>query len=154
MTLLDLLGLAARLVHVGAASVWLGGGLLYWLSGRLLRGHLEEDKWAIYSRTAGRMLGQSFALLAASGAYLVFDRLADPRLGPLYVPVLVVKLGMVGAIAWTLAAMRPGPASQSLSGPRAKPSPGLSDPGRRALWLGAGALALGVALTLIYESGQ
>ena len=177
MTLPDLLRLVARLVHVGAASVWLGGGLFYWLSSQALRnpeggvGGISGpgERSAAYSRTVGTVLGRSFAALAASGAYLVFDRIANPRLSAAYIVVLAAKLALVGGIAWTLAARRqPSAAAEDPAGPpgiagapgapgapvnRRSPRRGRgSDLARQLIWLGAGALALGVALTLIYEA--
>jgi uncharacterized membrane protein len=168
VTLPDLLRLVARLVHVGSASVWVGGGLFYWLSSQALKGSeggvgsvgsVRGERWAAYSRTVGTVLGRSFAALAASGAYLVFDRIANPRLSTAYIIVLAAKLALVGGIAWTLAARRrPSVAAEDAAGPPGPPGAFRfrrgrgADLGRQLIWLGAGALAFGVALTLIYEA--
>ncbi len=132
-----------RVVHTGALAVWFGGGLLYLLSRPILRPALSSDVRAAHSSLMLSLTRRCFALLLASGAYLVFDRLDDPRVGALYIVVLGVKLALVAAIAWVTAI---GPARGGTK------LPGLANTACLVLALGAGALILGVALTAIHEA--
>ena len=142
--LADALRLIMRIVHTGALAVWLGGGLIYLLSNPNLRYAVAKDVWASHERVVRTLMSRCFALLIASGAYLVFDRLADPRLGMTYITVLGLKLALVAAIWWTITNRRPRRAALSCSRMPA------------AAWiaiaLGAGATVLGVLLTVIYEA--
>lgn len=134
-----------RVAHTGAMALWLGCGLLYLLSQTGLRGAVRAEAWGGYSRIVRMVMSRSFAVTVASGAYLVFDRLADPRLGATYIAVLAAKVALVVASAWVIGGRRKQAASP-LSRPRWR------EPGWIALALGGGALVLGVILTLIYES--
>lgn len=144
MTLPDLLWLLMRVAHTGAMALWLGGGLLYLLSQAGLRKSVKDSVWGGYSRTARVVVSRSFAVTVASGAYLVFDRLADPRLGITYIAALAAKIALVAASVWVIGGRRTQGASPLLR-------PRWREPGWIALALGGGALVLGVALTLIYE---
>lgn len=137
-----------RALHVGAISVWLGSGLLYLVTrptiGQEASGGVRKE----YGSTMRMLVGRSFMVSVASGAFLLFDRLANPRLGLVYVGVLAAKLAIVVGIAWILS-VRPRRAHAQVDG---APRPRWSDPGWQALALGVVALLLGVVLTLIYEA--
>lgn len=137
----DVLRFLMRVVHLGAMSAWLGGGLYFMLSRPSLRQPATAE-----SKAAGANLRQllriAFALLLLSGTFLVFDRLAEPRIGVLYVGVLAVKLALVAAIVWVTGVGRSSGAARTWR----------IDTGRLVLGLGTGALALGVALALLYEA--
>lgn len=145
MSLADVMRLVMRTAHLGAMSVWFGGGLLYLLSRSTPRSVANGETAGAYGQLLRTLIGRSFAVLVASGAYLIFDRLSNPRLGITYILVLAVKLALVVTIAWTVGIRRQRVAV-------AQVRPRWRDPGWIALVLGAGALILGVALTLIYEA--
>lgn len=144
MALGDVLRFLMRVVHLGAMSAWLGGGLYFMLSRSAPRPVSTAE-----SKASGANLRQllriAFALLLLSGTYLVFDRLAEPRVGVVYVGVLAVKLALVAAIVWVTGVGRSRGTANAARPPRI-------DTGRLVLGLGIGALALGVALALLYES--
>lgn len=134
-----------RAAHTGATAIWLGGGLFYLLSRAQPRQAATGAAWEAYSRMARMLVSRSFAVLVASGAYLVFDRLANPRLGVAYVAVLGLKLALVAAIVGVIGIRR-------ASGSRPPMRPGWLEPQRVALVLGAGAMVLGVILAFMYEA--
>lgn len=149
MTLADVLRLLMRVAHTGALAVWLGSGLLFVLTKPQIRPSLSGEVWSGYSRTMRTLMSRSFALLIASGVYLVFDRIAQPRLGLLYVVVLAVKVALVVVAAWITGAGGVKRASTSAN-------PSVRVWWRDAAWqlvaLGTAASVLGVLLTLIYEA--
>lgn len=151
MTLADMLRLLMRVAHTGALAVWLGGGLLFVLTRPQIRPSLSGEIWSSYSRTMRLLMSRSFALLVASGVYLVFDRIAQPRLGLLYVVVLAVKVALVVIAAWITGA---GGVKQASASPSANPSVRVwwRDPAWQLVALGTLASVLGVLLTLIYEA--
>ncbi|MDQ6746764.1 MAG: hypothetical protein M3010_01465 [Candidatus Dormibacteraeota bacterium] len=146
MTLADALRLLARLVHTGALVVWLGGGGLHLVARTALRATTDRAQWTAFDATWRRVARLSFWGLGSSGVYLVFDRLADPRVGAVWIGVLAVKLGVVAALWWILGARggHPTRGGRPLRG---------RDPARLVLSLGTVALILGVVLTLLYEAG-
>ena len=145
MTLADELRFIIRVVHTGAFAVWLGGGLLYLLVGTAIRQRVSSEAWATVQDTFRKLAQPSFALLLGSGVYLVFDRLAAPRLGTAYVVVLGAKLTLIAGIVWVLRPRGPRQASRLAR-------LGWLGPSQAALILGAGAGLLGVLMTLIYEA--
>lgn len=142
--LADALRFVMRAVHTGALAVWLGGGLLFFLTRPIVRPTASSEAWAAHERILRTLMNRCFLLLLGSGAYLVFDRLADTRVGALYVAALGVKLALVAAIAWVVSARRP-----SRAGASRRRLPGTA---WLVLALGAGASILGVLLTVIYEA--
>lgn len=141
----EVLRLIMRVAHVGAMAVWFGSAFFYLLSRPLLAGELNRAVWRTYRARLGVVARRCMGVLIASGAYLAFDRLSDPRRGAAYVVVLVVKLALVAAIIWIAGARRappPGAAAGTLR----------PDPAQLLLALGAGALILGVVLAMIYEA--
>lgn len=145
VTLADTLRLVMRALHTGALAAWLGGGLVYMLARSVLRPSLSAEAWGAATSKLRALLGRALSLLVASGAYLLFDRLTDPRIGVGYVSVLAAKLVLVAGMVWVTAAPR------GLRGVRNQTT-GWRDPGWLSLVLGAGAMVLGVALTLLYEA--
>ncbi len=145
MTPGDVLRFVIRAVHTGAAIAWLGGGLLYLLTRANLRAAANSDAWTAHERLIRSLMGRSFALLLASGAYLIFDRLADPRIGAAYIVALIVKLALVAAIGWMVSARRPSRVEVG------RPDRRLLSPAWMTVALGVGATLLGVLLTVIYE---
>lgn len=157
MTIADVLRFVMRAAHTGALAVWLGSSLFFLLSRSASRPTVSREVWTGAKSTLRLLVRPSFALLIASGAYLTFDRLAEPRLGVAYVAVLGVKLVLVAGIVWVLGA--PGPRSGvDTATANTEDAVSTGRGGRRAdrtwiaLVLGGGALLLGVALTLIYEA--
>lgn len=150
MALIEALRFAMRTLHLGAMAVWLGVGLLYLLTRPSLNRGASAEMVRDYSRTMRMLVGRSFLLIVASGVYLSFDRLVNPRLGFLYVLVLALKLAAVAGTVLSVSAPRGG---QTQPSPRGLYLTVWADPGRRTLALGAVALILGVVLTLIYEAG-
>lgn len=134
-----------RAAHTGATAIWMGGGLFYLLARAQLRQTATGAAWEAYSRMARMLVSRSFAVLVASGAYLVFDRLANPRLGAAYVAVLGLKLALVAAIVGLIGIRR-------TPGRRSPTQAGRLEPQRVALMLGAGAMVLGVILAFMYEA--
>ena len=144
----DVLRFGARALHLGAVCVWLGSGLLYLLTRPTLIKVATTEAKRSYSRVMGVLAGRSFALSVASGAYLLFDRLANPKIGLLYMVALAAKLAVVSGIVWSVRMSR-GRGQASAEGMlRLK----RFDQGWLALALGTLALVLGVVLTLIYEA--
>lgn len=145
VTLAEVLRFAMRLTHTGGAAVWIGCGLLYFLA-RSAQGTVTGG----YYNTLRLLMARSLVLLVGSGVYLIFDRLSNPQVGLTYVVVLAIKLIMTAGIVWLVSGGRQvgRQARSTMAGPR----PWWRDRGRLVLALGAGALALGVALTLIYEA--
>ena len=143
MALADIFSFLMRVAHLGALTALLGSGLFFAVTRSTLRPALGPEDWAAYRRKLRLLTRPSFAVLIVSGVYLVFYRLADPRVGLWYILVLAAKVLLVVAIAW-LTSLR-GP-------PRSAAPPKWRDPSLLALLLGAGALVLGVLLTAIYEA--
>jgi len=137
------LRLLLRIVHTGALAIWLGGGALHLIARRALRPAVAPDRWATFDGLFRLWARWSFWALLASGVYLLFDRLADPRLDGGYIAVLGAKLAVVAALWWIS-----GPRTQARQGTGAAHAP---DPARVVLALGIVALVLGVALTVLYE---
>ncbi|MGI8586305.1 MAG: hypothetical protein ACR2M0_01270 [Chloroflexia bacterium] len=138
MNVADALRLTIRVLHVGATAIWFGGGVLHLLARSALRSSADRPGWAAFEAAFHKLARRCFWLLAASGAYLVFDRLTDTRLGVAYVLVLATKLVIVFAIGWLITTARPV-------------LRGRLDRTRLVLGLAGGAVVLGVLLTLIYE---
>ncbi len=141
VTLAEALRFVMRLAHTGGAAVWIGCGLLYLLA-RSAQGAVTTG----YYNTLRLLMARSLVLLVGSGVYLIFDRLSNPQVGLTYIVVLVIKLVMTAGIVWLVSGGRQ--TRSTVAGPR----PWWRDRGRLMFALGAGALALGVALTLIYEA--
>ncbi len=137
-----------RALHLGATSAWLGSGLLYLLTRPTAGQPASRGAGKEYGSAMRMLAGRSFLLSVASGVYLLFDRLANPRIGLAYAGALAAKLAIVAAIA-LLVSVRPRRAQAPVEG---EPRLRWSDPGWQALALGVAALLLGVLLTLIYEA--
>ena len=137
MSLADALRLLMRLLHIGATTVWIGGGLLYMLARAQLRTPAGPG-WHAFAQTWGVYAQRGFVVLIASGLYLLLDRLTNPRLSGIYLGVLVVKLGTVAVIAGLLLV-------------RVRPSRLGMDPTRLLWGLAVAAGVFGVLLTVLYE---
>lgn len=159
---LDLMRLLLRWAHSLAAVAWLGGGLFYLLTtGRDEepspqpppkegRGTPQQPPVGVEAGPA--LLREVFrvavAIFLATGIILTFDRLTQPRLPPLYPPLLGLKIALSLAL-FAFVASRP---------PRHRGAPSAASGLTRqpmAIVLATGALIylLAIALKLLYEQG-
>lgn len=140
-----------RAAHGLTAAVWVGISLAGVLS----------PGWLAAARAGGRVSLRALAqfslwALVVTGALLTLQRLADPAISSLYVALLAVKLGLVGAMGLVALAVPPGRAAPPpmARGPLAAGRRALAGPQRERvlLALGLGAYVLGSLLTSAYEA--
>jgi uncharacterized membrane protein len=139
-----------RSVHIVAASVWIGGSVVYML---VIVPTLRASKAdAELSRQMGevfrRLVQICMGALLLSGVYLIVDRLSGARVGVAYVVVLTIKI-IVSLTMMTLALVQAQEARRLLAH-RGRLYYVLP---RWILALGVVALVLGVTLTGLYEAG-
>ncbi|GCF08318.1 hypothetical protein [Dictyobacter arantiisoli] len=87
-----------RLIHILAASVWVGGSFMY-LAVVMPALRLGGPAPAVAAKVAElfkKMVNICVGLLLFSGAYLTVDRLTQTQLGLSYIVVLVLKI--IGAL--------------------------------------------------------
>ena len=98
-----------RWLHVVAAALWLGGGLL--LLALRARGLGLGSSSMSWGRTAGHTLRLGVAVFIITGALLTAARLAEPNVPLAYIVLLVGKIALAFAMFWlALPRSRRGPA--------------------------------------------
>lgn len=142
----DLLVVLARVAHLLTAGIWVGGAIVYAVSGRPAPG--------IGARPFRWLVGICLWALAISGALLLADRLTETRTTALYVALLAAKLVLVGLMVLASGALAPSAVARlrrrSLGDtPGAERSHWLRGP-YLVLWLGVGVYALGAAMAVSY----
>jgi putative copper export protein len=139
-----------RSVHIVAASVWIGGSVVYMLViVPTLRASKADSE---LSRQMGelfrRLVQICMGALLLSGVYLIVERLSGASVGVAYVVVLTVKI-VVSLTMMALALVQAQEARRLLTH-RGRLYYVLP---RWILALGIVALVLGVTLTGLYEAG-
>lgn len=140
-----------RWIHVVAAAMWVGGGILYLTLARLRIG-------AVASAAPDSGLGQAFgrtlrlgvAVFIVTGAIMSAARLAEPAVTSVYVGTLAVKLALALVMFWLALPRRRATPEAALSGLRPR-----SLVRQRAGWItGIGLIvyALSIALNELVES--
>jgi putative copper export protein len=139
-----------RSVHIVAASVWIGGSVVYVLviapALRVSKADAQVSRQiaALFRRLVQICMGA----LLLSGVYLIFDRLGSASVGTAYAIVLAVKI-MVSLTMMALAVVQAQEARRQLAH-RGRLYYALP---RWILALGIVALVLGVTLTGLFEAG-
>jgi putative copper export protein len=139
-----------RSVHIVAASVWIGGSVVYMLviipALRLSKadGQLSRQIAALFRRLVQICMGA----LLLSGVYLIVDRLSGASASVAYIVVLTIKI-IVSLTMMALALVQAQEARRRLAH-RGRLYYVLP---RWILALGLVALVLGVTLTGLYEAG-
>ena len=83
---------ALRYIHVLAAALWVGGGLVVLAArGAANMPPLPGATSAALGRTVGRLVGTGFAVFVVTGVLLTFNRLAEQSIDAAYIAVLVSK---------------------------------------------------------------
>ena len=128
---------ALRFIHVMAAALWVGGGVVV-LAARAApnTAPLAGISSAVLGRTVGRLVGTGFAVFVVTGVLLTFNRLAEQSIDAAYVAVLASKL-LLALAMFRLAV--PGRRS-------ANPQP--ATPDRRPWWQGRTAAIVGLGLAI------
>lgn len=142
--------LIVRVAHILAASAWVGGSLFYLVvvTPALRLGSPDPAVAAQIASLFKRMINICIAVLLLTGAYLMFDRLAQTTLGSPYLIVLGVKV--VAALAMFVIAIYLG---QSNIRRLAKRSTRLSKAAPQLmLALGILVFVLGALLNSIFEA--
>jgi putative copper export protein len=139
-----------RSVHIVAASVWIGGSVVYMLvivpSLRLAKADAQLSRQM--SELFRRLVQICMGALLLSGVYLIFDRLSGATVGVAYIVVLTIKI-IVSLSMMALALVQAQEARRRLAH-RGRLYYTLP---RLILALGIVALVLGVTLTGIIEAG-
>ena len=137
-----------RWVHVLAASMWIGGGILY-LALRALP-ESQAPTPAVLGQTLGRSLRAGVAVFVITGTILTASRLSGPEVSGVYVSILAVKIGLAFLMFW-LAVPRRRP--RAAEGQAAATRPGLLH--QRSAWIvGIGLVVylLSIVLNEVIES--
>ncbi|MBX6340835.1 MAG: copper resistance protein CopD [Thermomicrobiaceae bacterium] len=140
-----------RLAHALAAAAWLGGGAYYAV---VLRPRLKDADevtraWAIAAQKEfGEWASVTTLVMIATGAVLMFDRLADGRGTVVYVSLLGVKIVSAVLAFWLVGAL--GRRRSRARGGTGKPK---IDRTWLVLALGTVAFAIGVVLSSVYPTG-
>ena len=96
-----------RFIHVLAAALWVGGGLLFLYVIAPLAG--PSDRVDLSARL-GRLMANTVGVFLLSGVALIFARLPGPNLSGLYVGLLAFKLALAGTaffLVWRDGAVLP-----------------------------------------------
>ena len=81
-----------RYIHVIAAALWVGGGIVVLAARTAPNITSAPDLYgAVLGRTVGRLVGTGFGVFVITGALLAFNRLAEQSIDAAYVAVLVSK---------------------------------------------------------------
>ncbi len=138
-----------RSLHILAASVWIGGSVMYILvispALRLVKAdpRLSAQMGELFRRLVNVCMGT----LLLSGVYLAFDRLSSAAVGTTYIVVLAVKI----AVSLTMMALALVQAQEARRLLAHRSSLYYALP-RWILALGVLALVLGVVLTGLFEA--
>lgn len=146
MSIAEWLLLFLRVAHALAATVWVGGGIYYLLALRpavRATGRPPDATIAAAQRSFGEWARTSTVVMVATGAVLMFDRLATDGEGVTYAVLLAAKiLAAIGAF-WLVSGQR-----------RRRRRPGMSrSTAEVVLACGLVAYILGVALASVYARG-
>ncbi|GAC1424092.1 MAG: hypothetical protein NVSMB54_06280 [Ktedonobacteraceae bacterium] len=108
MMLMQVLRVLMRVAHIIAASVWVGGSIMYLLVviPALRLGGATPAISGTIANLFKRLVNMCIGVLLLSGAYLTFDRLTQTTLGLPYIIVLILKI--VGAIGLFVLALYVG----------------------------------------------
>lgn len=152
--LYETLRIIVRVLHITAASAWIGGSLFYALvlvpAFRAARPAPELS--ATVAQAFGRLVTACAWTLLASGMFMTFDRLREPTLGAPYAVVLGLKV-LIAVWMFILA----GALGRSRRRTRRKPVPqsrwaALVPVQWRVLVLGLVVFVLSAALTSMYQA--
>ncbi len=153
----SILLIANHWAHALAATLWVGGGLVYLLvivpAARRLReeGH-ETGVAAWMNRQAGRVLGGGIGVFVLTGGVMTLQRLSEPEIGVAYIGVLAAKI-LLSAAAFALVWKRGELFTGISGGPLSGLLPGwLRSKAGLAVALGALAYLLAIVLQRIVES--
>lgn len=147
-----------RWVHALAATLWVGGGLVYLLvivpSSRRLRAEGAEAKVVAWmNRQAARVLGGGIGVFVLTGGVMTLQRLSEPETGLAYAIVLAVKIGL-SVIAFGLVWKRGELFTGLTAGPVARMLPEwMRSKGGLAVVLGAVVYLLAIILERMVEAG-
>ena len=139
-----------RSLHILAAGIWVGGSVVYLLvitpALRLAKAdpRLSGQMGDLFRRLVNLCMGT----LLFTGVYLIFDRLSSSSIGAVYISVLVLKIAV--SLSMMVLALVQAQEARRNAARRGKLYRALP---RWILGLGILALALGVALTGIFEAG-
>ncbi len=90
-----------RWIHVVAAAMWVGGGILYLALGRLRIGAVAGTAPdSGLGRAFGRTLRLGVAVFIVTGAIMSAARLAEPAVTGVYVGTLAVKISLALVMFW------------------------------------------------------
>ena len=138
-----------RWIHVVAAAMWVGGGILYLALGRLRIGAGAAPDSSL-GRAFGRTLRLGVAVFIVTGAIMSAARLAEPTVTGAYVGTLAVKIALALVMFWLALPRRRATAETAGSGARPR-----SLVRERAGWIigiGLVVYALSIALDELIES--
>ena len=126
-----------RFVHVLAAALWVGGGIVV-LAARAApnMAPLAGFSSAVLGRTVGRLVGTGFAVFVVTGVLLTFNRLAEQTIDAAYVAVLVSK-ALLALAMFRLAVPRRRPAEPQAAASATRP-----------WWQSRTAVIVGLGLTI------
>ena len=140
-----------RWIHVVAAAMWVGGGILYLALGRLRIGAAAgAAPDSSLGRAFGRTLRLGVTVFIVTGAIMSAARLAEPTVTGAYVGTLAVKIALALVMFWLALPRRRATAGTAGSGARPR-----SLVRERAGWIigiGLVVYALSIALDELIES--
>ncbi len=138
-----------RFIHVLAAALWVGGGLLFLYVIAPLAGPCDRVD---LSARLGQLMAKTVGVFLLSGVILIFARLPEPNLTGLYIGLLAFKLALAGVaffLVWRGGAALPQRLRRQLS---IAPPPLRGRVGLAA-WSGAAAYLVSLVLQLLIEQG-
>ena len=129
--------------HVLAASLWVGGILVYGLTAPLLKVPVPEIR--VLWRPLREWLRASIGVFVISGTVIAAQRFASATLPPIYFAILLTKVALG---VWMFSIAR----AIGVSNTDRRPGPLVMAPEWRVCGLGVIVYGLAVALRMIYES--